>query len=150
MNGSWVKYQLRAYLCRELIQEDLLEQLLYIDDDIEISTMRLSHMPRSNSLPSSTVERQAERREVIREKVNGKIAQFDKSCEHMAKALLSLGDDEYTVVSNSYFSIDYDDDELAQEMEISVVEVRNIRGQALRKLYLQLTSYPTQETCLTA
>lgn len=135
-----VKYQLRSYVCRELIREDFLEKLKYIDEDIQISTMRLSDMPRSKGLPSSSVEREFERRETIRDKVNAEIAEFNKSCEQMARALLTLSDLEYTVVTRLYLTLDYDDVELAESLAISVGQVQKIKNHALHKLYGRLNS----------
>lgn len=137
--SCWVKCQLRKYLCKDLIRRDLLQKLKYIDNDVQISSMRLSGMPRSNSGPSSPVERQAERREVIREQVQKELAGLKQICERIEGAMQALDSTEYAVIQWSFFSVQYEDNELAAYMGMSVQQLEHIRDSALGSLYDHLS-----------
>jgi hypothetical protein len=143
--SCWVKCQLRKYLCKELIRRDLIQKLKYVDNDVQMSSMRLSGMPRSNSLPSSIVERQAERREVIREKVQNELDGLNKTCEHIERALQTLDPIEQTVIKSSYFSVRYEDSELAAYMGMNVQQLENIRNVALGSIYNYLSWQPLRD-----
>jgi hypothetical protein len=130
--SGWVKCQLRAYLCKELYRNDLLQELKDIENDIRVNTAKLSHMPRSPFYPSSTVERQAERREEIKQRVLDKLQEVEHSSKRMELILQSLTEQEREIIKWSYFSVDYEGDrELASDMGMSLQELERKREKAL-------------------
>lgn len=133
--SCWVKRQLRKYLCKDLLREELLQHLKDIDDDIQISSMRLSGMPRSSSPRSSSVERQAENRENIREKIQQELYRLDKTCEHIACALQMLRTIERVVIQWCYFSVEYDENELASKLGMNLPQLQEIKETALASLH---------------
>lgn len=143
----WVKYQLRKYLCKELLREELLERLEHLDDDITVGSMRLSGMPRSSCLPSSPVERLVENREQIRNKVQAQLAELDKSSDRIESALQSLGRVEQAVIRWSFFSVDYDEQDIAANMGMDLQQLQAIRHSALGTLFDYLAPRRLGQLC---
>lgn len=144
--SSWVKSQLRAYVCREMRKEDLLKELKYLEEDVQVSGMSFSAMPRAKGLPSSTVERQAERREMIRERILSEMSRIDLRSARMAKALTTLGDVERKVITQCCMSLDHDEDsEIAADMGISLSELQWVKHQAFGTLFDYMHAKRTPE-----
>jgi hypothetical protein len=143
---KWIKQvecNLREYLCRDELKEDILRELDHLDDYIAPSTSHITGMPSGRGLPSSIVERIVENREKARENTYLRLHILNERLNKMERALNYLSPLQREVILWCYFSVEYNlDEEIAKYLGLSGHIFNQIKRDALRNIYLDIEGIP--------